>query len=297
MTESYVNFLRNYIPPDKLPIYTVQVNPGRHPDRLFHGHDFMEIVLILEGTAKHLVNNYSASVSAGDLLIIRPGLKHAYTNCETMGLINIAYNPEKLSIPLLDSYSMPLFRKFFPGSETPDPLKAVRPVMNLKKNDAEDIFSMFIKLDDELNSFRPGYFFYSLSIFMEILTRLARLSDYETTKRPNHFLIGDAIALMNRNYFKNISLDDMARAAGMSRRNFTRQFKNTTGKRPMDYFLQIRIEHACAHLVNSNKSISEIAVECGFCDSNYFCHKFRAIKEITPRQFRIINKLKNRIEK
>jgi AraC-like DNA-binding protein len=286
MSDSYINFLKIYITPDKLPIYTVQVKAGRHPDRLFHGHDFMEIVLILEGTATHLVDNVSSPVSAGDILIIRPGVKHAYTQCGTMGLINIAYNPSKLSIPVLDSYSLPLFQKFFHIDGPVDSEDIARPVITLDADGINSIFSMFNRLHDELNSFRPGNFFCSLTIFMEILMHLARMSDYDIAKKPAHFLIGDSIALMNRNYSRYISLDELAQAAKMSRRNFTRQFKSTIGKTPVDYLLQIRIEHACEQLSNSNKSISEIAVECGFCDGNYFCHKFKAVKEITPNQFR-----------
>ncbi|MBR4666500.1 MAG: helix-turn-helix domain-containing protein [Lentisphaeria bacterium] len=50
--------------------------------------------------------------------------------------------------------------------------------------------------------------------------------------------------------------------------------------------MKIRLQHAGDLLINSNSSIAEIAEQCGFYDSNYFCKQFRRAFAVSPRSFR-----------
>ena len=53
-----------------------------------------------------------------------------------------------------------------------------------------------------------------------------------------------------------------------------------------EYIINLRIQNACRLLLETNKSITDIAFECGFNDSNYFGDSFRKIKGISPRKYR-----------
>ena len=56
-----------------------------------------------------------------------------------------------------------------------------------------------------------------------------------------------------------------------------------------DYLLNSRLQHARNMLLTSNKTLSEISMECGFCDSNYLCFRFRKKFGQSPHQFRLKN--------
>jgi AraC-like DNA-binding protein len=95
-----------------------------------------------------------------------------------------------------------------------------------------------------------------------------------------------AIEFMKSNYGRDIGVKDMAKDAGLSQSYFSTQFKNETGKPASQYLTQIRIEKACHLLINTAKSITEIAFEVGFKEQTYFNKVFKEIKNITPLDFR-----------
>ena len=65
----------------------------------------------------------------------------------------------------------------------------------------------------------------------------------------------------------------------------TRIFKELLGKSPFEYLIQTRIHHAAELLKNTDKSVSDIAYECGFHDSNYFSLQFKKATGLPPRDF------------
>nr|WP_224746003.1 AraC family transcriptional regulator [Neiella litorisoli] len=83
-----------------------------------------------------------------------------------------------------------------------------------------------------------------------------------------------------------VSLDDAASYCGMSRSHFSRTFKALLGQNFKDYLLKRKISAAVGLLVNSELTIAEIAYQCEFTDSAYFCAKFKQQMGQTPRQFR-----------
>jgi transcriptional regulator GlxA family with amidase domain len=81
------------------------------------------------------------------------------------------------------------------------------------------------------------------------------------------------------------TLEDLARAVGVSRFHFARLFRVSTGESPMEFLLRSRIERAKQILVTSDRRMSEIAATLGFCDQSHFSRSFRRYAGVTPRQF------------
>lgn len=296
----YHSSLIQFIAFDKLPLWVVPIQAGRHPERIFHNHEYSEIVVVTNGNALHLVDSDTARIKTGDVMVIHPGHVHAYDNTGDMELINIIYDRNKLPLPLLDSYSLPLFQLFFPHEINSEPQATAHPVVSLKPEDLPQINSIIRKLEHELKVVQPGNFFYSLALFMEIIVHISRLSTNETPDHSASFLIGNAISFMNKNFMTQISIDQLAYSAKMSRRNFFRQFQNSLGCTPIQYLMKIRLNHASEMLLYSDRTINEIALACGFYDSNYFCRKFKESLRMTPRQFRLrstVKKQKNKRHK
>ncbi|MEM8804564.1 MAG: AraC family transcriptional regulator [Cyanobacteria bacterium P01_G01_bin.38] len=84
-----------------------------------------------------------------------------------------------------------------------------------------------------------------------------------------------------------LTLADLAELVGMSQFHFGRLFKQSLGLSPYQYLLQQRVERAKQLLKHTaDKSIVEIALECGFNSHSHFGRKFRQLTGITPKAYR-----------
>ena len=91
---------------------------------------------------------------------------------------------------------------------------------------------------------------------------------------------------MHSRYNEDITLETIAEKFDISIRSLNRRFKQATGKSPMQYLQQIRIENACELLKTSNLSIAEVAFSSGYPDSSYFSALFRKSISLSPREYR-----------
>ena len=85
---------------------------------------------------------------------------------------------------------------------------------------------------------------------------------------------------------ESITLDDLARVAGVSRFHFHRQFRKALGMTPREYIVRTRIERAKRLLVESELTVGEVAGAVGFVDQSHFSNVFRKVVSMTPRSFR-----------
>ena len=94
------------------------------------------------------------------------------------------------------------------------------------------------------------------------------------------------IALLHQNVKKNLTLDEMAAHAGLSTSHFSRLFREQTGYSPIDYFIHLKMQHACMLLILSRKTIREIGFEIGYDDPYYFSRIFKKVVGMSPKQYR-----------
>jgi AraC family transcriptional regulator len=87
------------------------------------------------------------------------------------------------------------------------------------------------------------------------------------------------------NLGERVTLDDLAKATGLSRFHFARQFRRSTGETPMRYVQRCRVEHAKRLIRRGELLMTEIAVSVGFCDQSHFSRAFRKLVGMTPREF------------
>jgi AraC-like DNA-binding protein len=83
------------------------------------------------------------------------------------------------------------------------------------------------------------------------------------------------------------TLESMARASGLGITRFVHYCRQVTNRTPIQYLNQLRVDRACALLRNEpRRSITDIALDCGFSSSQYFATVFRRIARFTPRDYR-----------
>lgn len=265
-----------------LPVAVKRIQAGRHPNRLYHDHDFTEIAMIEEGKPLHLLEESRARLEPGDVIVIPPGVTHAYDEAERMAVTNLICRPQEL---LPQFFSSELSNMFFDG-KVPSELKSGA-VFHFDPQTKSAFLSAVSALETELLSLQKGARFRVLARFIDIILLLELRSGAKPDSEAHmRFRLGEAIAYMNQSYSKPIPIDKLCSIVNMSRRNLFRYFRQYTGNSPVEYLMGIRLRHAMNQLLQSDASMAEIAFSCGFYDSNFLGKQFRAHFGMTPREFR-----------
>ncbi len=96
--------------------------------------------------------------------------------------------------------------------------------------------------------------------------------------------------MIKKDYSQNLTLEDLADAAGLSPKYFCRLFREVTKRSPIEYLNWFRVNMACAALRDSDSKLADIAYDCGFKDFSYFIKTFKRYKGITPLKYRNFNR-------
>ena len=124
----------------------------------------------------------------------------------------------------------------------------------------------------------------------ELLMSLHRLAEGRDIVRASQDMpdaMRAAIKLMKSRYANDVSVEEMAEAAGLSKYHFCRQFAKKTGLKPNQYLRKIRIEQAAWLLRHTDKTVEAIGKEAGFEYTNYFIKVFRSFVGATPGEYRL----------
>ncbi|WP_317928873.1 AraC family transcriptional regulator [Halioxenophilus sp. WMMB6] len=123
------------------------------------------------------------------------------------------------------------------------------------------------------------------SLFLH-LAYLAQLPSQEGSL--NHSL-RPALIYMRANIHQEINLDHLAELCHLSKFHFVRKFKAYTGYAPIQYFIQLKMEHACLLLDNSTDPIKRVASRLGYQDPLYFSRLFKQMLGVSPSQYRSLH--------
>ena len=104
---------------------------------------------------------------------------------------------------------------------------------------------------------------------------------------PNYrdFDIEDIEAFMMEHLHKDLALDRLAEHANLSKYYFSKKFKEVTGYSPIQYFINMKMQHACYLLKNQSSSIKQIGASLGYEDPYYFSRIFKKALGVSPSQY------------
>jgi AraC-like DNA-binding protein len=92
--------------------------------------------------------------------------------------------------------------------------------------------------------------------------------------------------LADARYFEPLDVDDLARAAGLSRAHFSRQFRRAFGEPPHSYLLTRRLERAAALLRTTDRSVAEVCFSVGLSSVGSFTTSFTRTFGRSPTAYR-----------
>ncbi|MBJ7536904.1 GlxA family transcriptional regulator [Marinomonas transparens] len=96
----------------------------------------------------------------------------------------------------------------------------------------------------------------------------------------------EAVQLMEANIREPLSSDDIAYHVGVSRRQLERLFKQNLDIVPSRYYLELRLQHAKQLLIQTDKAITQVGIECGFGSAAHFSTTYKSFFDVTPRDER-----------
>ena len=272
----------------ELPLVIEKENFDTHKqDELAHWHNSFELIEVVEGKFYCNVDGSEFLINKGNICIINRGrLHHIYTedrNAFKCRKKTIIFNPDYFikDQNIYEKYILPLLEK--------DAFAHIQ--FNIKKGIGLDINTLMKEIE-ALEDEKPiGYELEEYSLIYKVIRYLYLA--YQSSKQSIHTAY-DANVQIQRNmtsfihehFGSKIGLEDIAEAGQVSKSTCIRLFHKYTGKSPIDFLNNYRLQMSAEKLVTTSEQITEIAYACGFGQPSYFNRLFLKEYNMTPNQYR-----------
>jgi AraC-like DNA-binding protein len=102
--------------------------------------------------------------------------------------------------------------------------------------------------------------------------------------------IEHSISYMLQHVNQPLQVAALAAAVNVSPSHYSALFKRWTGSPPIDYFIHLRMRHACQLFDSTSLNVKEVAAALGYDDPFYFSRTFKAVIQIAPSEYRVMSK-------
>lgn len=263
---------------ESLFINDIHKNTGVYVFPLHEHKDFLEISMILEGSEiLEIVNDTSYKASEGDIIIKNAGSLHQESADQTSNLVELSIGISGVKIDGLEENRL--------ISEHMVPIIHVKEEIVVLK----ELFYTIYKLYKSSVVTYTETIHLALKTFVSLVLLLVDKNGQEKQTDVKGQLseqISEILSYIDKNFSKQISLDDIAKDFYISPYYLARQFKAETGYTVNQYIQQRRLGMAEQRLAFEKTAIKEIACECGYNNLKYFYSVFKNKTGHTPNEFR-----------
>ncbi len=246
-----------------------------------HSHSYCEMYYLMSGACDILIKDNTYSISSGTVVFIPADTLHktSYTG-------NASH--ERIYIEFSDNYISDMYNEY---GKTWLQLNLFNTFMLVPPQHREDFNAILSDIMKEQNSDNAFSKYMKKLYFQQLIITLLRYNCIENFPgTPNSKIadlsIEDAMKYINSNYQYPITLSSLAKLLNLNSSYLSLKFKSVNGIGFKEYLNNVRIGHAEKLLLETNKSITTIALESGFESSNYFGDIFKKRNGISPSEFR-----------
>ncbi len=249
----------------------------------WHFHPEFELTFIVKGKGSRIVGNSIEPFETGDFVLLGPNLPHVWVSDEQ------ETGPcEAIVIQFPESFMQNLLR-FPEWNGLHDMVThagrglAFSGVSNMQK----EPFKVQMQQIAESHNIHQ---LIKLLLQLSDLKRFPLSSDSFSTQKPpkDTTRINAALHFIQMHYLQPINIKRAAESIHLSESAFSKFFIREMGISFTTYLNELRIAHATRLLLETDKSISNIAFDSGFENLSYFNRVFLHLKRITPMKFRKI---------
>lgn len=238
---------------------------GEVPNAKVHYHSSFEVYYLEQGTCWYFIDKKSYRLTEGDIALIPAGVIH-----------KTSYETKKSS------------RSLFSCAESMIP-ESVREILSWipyfpkTKETAGLVENLFRQIQKEYEN--PDE--YSMDVIRtrvsELFLLIARESKKPHQEKQESPIVEKAVGYIREHYRENVTLQNVAERCYVSREHLSRIFKKETGFGFNEYLNLFRLKKANAILTENPKiRVSQVAVRCGFGDSNYFSKQYKKMYGTAP---------------
>ena len=227
-----------------------------------------QIIYLTEGSMSFLVDGITKILSAGDIIIYPPDTAQKYKSISESGA----------------SYIWVHFTGFAAEDMILSSGLTAGKIYSAWPN--QSVYSMIMKMGDELRIKRTGSETRANGLFLELLSFLARelKSDRKSGNRYSRIL--PALRDMEMNAGARRSNEEYAKMCGLTPYYFIHLFKEVTGESPVKYISELNMRKAEYLLEDTNMGVADIARLTGCESPSYFTKRFKERFGTTPSEFR-----------
>lgn len=232
-------------------------------------HEAVEIKYFYEGTSSLLIGHQVVTVHAGDVVVINPYEMHATVDAgdERSG----RYHLFMISLDFFEGGGPDLRGFFFAQRKSFQTLIQQDP----------GIGELLKTASEEYERQAPLWQMMIRGILMQVFSALMRGYAEVTTLVPQedelhvYAVLEPALRRIRDGYAENITITELSQLCFISKEYFCRLFRRFTGKSTMEFLREYRLQIAHILLKTTEQDMAQIAVSCGFRDTNYFCRCYR----------------------
>ena len=261
---------RKIVYDDKLNVESLSFI-GIHQSFAKHFHDYYVIGIVRKGNRRLICNSNKYNLQDNSVLLINP---NDYHECEGINEEQLDYSAIHIPKDVMSNLVMEIFKSkktvVFKKSVVYDEslLDSIEELnnllmMNTKTLEKEKLFYIMLK------------------------ESLEKYADFKTLTEETILKTKEICAYIEKRYSDDVTLDELSKIGCISKYHLIRLFTKEKGITPYKYLELYRINKA-KQLLQNDKSILEVAMQCGFSDQSHFTNLFKKTIGITPKQYQII---------
>lgn len=252
----------------------------------WHWHEEFEIGFVTEGSVVLGSGNRKYQMECGDIFFVNSDVLHSMhrNNTSKQAVFkSIAFHSSIISESINSVFYIKYLLPILSNSN-------FRECIITKDNNSYQ--SMLDILSKVWNLVYSEASDYEIKVRNELSTLFCILNQFQPPKMPNYLpekRVQVLLDYIHSHYKDKITIEELAKTASISKTEVLRCFKAIMGLSPISYLNSYRLQRAAHMLINTEKSIQEIAGGCGFDDNSYFSKLFKKKYHVTPRDYRLQN--------
>ena len=229
-----------------------------------HFHRSFEMLYIKEGELKAIVGDKTFVAGKDDIIFVQKYYSHSYDVVKN-------YSKYVLIIPpnIYNDFEDILVNKTLP---------ALLNDKEFNKNILKVIKQLEENFNDKTTLVKKGY----INVIMGELINHYKLENIK--RNSNIDLLISVLDYIDKNYYKELTLEDISFEFGYSKYYFSRLFNQVIKENINEYINMVRIQEVMKKIRNNKKNIADIAYECGFSSLSTFYRCFKKIYGVNPKE-------------